>query len=210
MKKHEVRKRILDVGIIPMVQAPTAAAAIEISHAICAGGISIIELTMTVPGAVDAIAELSRSMNGVMIGAGTVLDAFTAQRCMKAGAQFIVSPGLIGEVLKFAHHESVLIIPGALTPTEVINAWKYGCDLVKIFPCANVGGPSYIKALKAELPHISLIPAGGVNVSNAEAFLRAGATAIGVGIELTAASSVIEAARRFQAIVKASRASTGP
>ncbi len=205
MKKHEVRKRILDVGIIPVVRAATAAAAIEISHAICAGGIPIIELNMTVPGAVDAIAELSRSMNDVLIGAGTVLDAFTAQRCMNAGAQFIVSPGLIGEVLKFAHNQNVLIIPGALTPTEVINAWKYGCDLVKIFPCANVGGPTYIKALKAALPHISMIPAGGVNLSNTEAFLRAGAEAIGVGGELTAAASVTETARQFAAIVEASR-----
>jgi 2-dehydro-3-deoxyphosphogluconate aldolase / (4S)-4-hydroxy-2-oxoglutarate aldolase len=205
MKKHEVRKRILDVGIIPVVRAATAAAAIEISHAICAGGISIVELTMTVPGAVDAIAELSRSMNDVMIGAGTVLDAFTAQRCMNAGAQFIVSPGLVGEVLKFAHGQSVLIIPGALTPTEVINAWKYGCDLVKIFPCANVGGPSYIKALKAALPHIGMVPTGGVNLANAEAFLRAGAEAIGVGGELTAAASVTDAARQFLAIVQAAR-----
>jgi len=207
MKKHEVRKKLLDVGIIPVVRAATAAAAIEISHAICAGGIPIIELTMTVPGGVDAIAELSRSLPDVLIGAGTVLDAFTAQRCMKAGAQFIVSPGLIGEVLKFAHDKSVLIIPGALTPTEVINAWKYGCDLVKIFPCSSAGGPSHIKALKAALPHISMIPTGGVNLSNAEAFLRAGASAIGVGGELTAAASVTETARQFVAAVEASRVS---
>lgn len=206
MKKHEVRKRILDVGIIAVVRAATAAAAIEIAHAIRSGGISIIELTMTVPGAVDAIAELSRSMSDVLIGAGTVLDAFTAQRCMNAGAQFIVSPGVVGETMKFAHNQSVLIIPGALTPTEVINAWKYGCDLVKIFPCASVGGPSYIKALKAALPHISMIPTGGVNLSNAEAFLRAGAAAIGVGGELTAAASVTDTARKFSKIVEAARA----
>jgi len=207
MKQHEVRKKLFDVGIIPVVRAATAADAIEISHAICAGGIPIIELTMTVPGGVDAIAELSRSLPDVLIGAGTVLDAFTAQRCMKAGAQFIVSPGLIGEVLKFAHDKSVLIIPGALTPTEVINAWKYGCDLVKIFPCSSVGGPSHIKALKAVLPNISMIPTGGVNLSNAEAFLRAGASVIGVGGELTAAASVTETARQFVAAVQASRVS---
>jgi 2-dehydro-3-deoxyphosphogluconate aldolase/(4S)-4-hydroxy-2-oxoglutarate aldolase len=202
MKKHDVRKRILDVGIVPVVRADSAAVAIEKARAICCGGIPIIELTMTVPGAVDAIAELSRSMPEILIGAGTVLDVYNAQRCVEAGAQFLVSPGYDQATVAFAKESGVMMIPGAFTPTEVMHAWKHGCEFVKIFPCA---GPEYLKALKTVLSHVRMIPTGGVNLSNAEAFLRAGAAAIGVGSELTAAACITETARQFVAIVQGAK-----
>lgn len=205
MNKHEVVKRIRDVGIIPVVRAASPDAAVEISRAICAGGLPIIELTLTVPGAVDVIAELVRTMPDVLIGAGTVLDAYHAQRCIDAGAQFIVSPGFDAATVGCVVDQNVLMIPGALTPTEVIHVWHLGLEFVKIFPCGNVGGPDYIKALKSALPLIQMIPTGGVNLSNAEAFFRAGAVAIGVGGELTTAASVTDAAREFVAIAKRAR-----
>ena len=206
MKKHEVCKRILEVGIIPVVRASSPDEAVEAARAICAGGIPIIELTMTVPAAVEVIAELSRTMPGALIGAGTVLDPYHAERCLDAGAQFIVSPGFNPTTVQTVNDCGVLMIPGALTPTEVIHAWQSGSEFVKIFPCGSVGGPSYIKALKAALPQIQMIPTGGVNLSNAEAFLHAGASAIGVGGELTAAENVMETARQFVAAVQGARA----
>ena len=201
MRRHEVRERILEIGIIPVLRAASPDEAETKSHAICAGGIPLVEMTLTVPGAIDLIAALSRSMPGVLFGAGTVLDVTAARRAIEAGAQFIVSPGLDLETVRFVKEQSVLMIGGALTPTEVISAWKHGCDFVKIFPCANVGGPGYIKALKAALPHVRMIPTGGVNLANIEAFFRAGAEAVGIGGELTSAASVTEAAREFVAAV---------
>ncbi len=205
MKKHDVFKRIMDVGIIPVVRAASPDEAVEISHAICAGGIPIVEITMTVPGAVEVIAELSRTVNSVVIGAGTVLDAYHARKCMDAGAHFIVSPGFDAATVKCVTDQNVLMIPGALTPTEVIHVWHLGLQFVKIFPCGNVGGPGYIKALKSALPQIQMIPTGGVSLSNAEAYFRAGASAIGVGSELTHAPSVADAARQLVAIVQGAR-----
>jgi 2-dehydro-3-deoxyphosphogluconate aldolase / (4S)-4-hydroxy-2-oxoglutarate aldolase len=155
---------------------------------------------------VDVIAEFSRTMKDVLIGAGTVLDSYHAQRCMDAGAQFIVTPGFDAATVKCVTDQNVLMIPGALTPTEVIHVWHLGLEFVKIFPCGNVGGPDYIKSLKSALPQIQMIPTGGVNLSNAEAFFRAGSSAIGVGGELTSAASVSDAAREFVAIVRKARA----
>jgi 2-dehydro-3-deoxyphosphogluconate aldolase/(4S)-4-hydroxy-2-oxoglutarate aldolase len=205
MKKPDVHKRILDVGIIPVIRAASPDLALEVSRAICRGGIPIIEMTLTVPGAIDLIGELSRSMPDVLIGAGTVLDACAAQRSIDAGAQFIVSPGLDDETVKSTTGQNVLMVAGCLTATEAMAAWKRGCDFVKIFPCASVGGPAYIKALSTVLPHIPMIPTGGVNLSNAAAFLCAGAAAIGVGSELTSAPSITETAQKFLAAVDAAR-----
>lgn len=211
MTKDQVRQRILEIRIVPVVRAASAELAVSAARAVAEGGIPIVEVTMTVPGAVEAIAQLSRSIgNEVLIGAGTVLDAATAQRCIDAGARFIVSPGFDRETVEFAAKQGVLMMAGALTPTEAITAWKAGSDFVKIFPCGNVGGPAYIKALKAALPQIPMIPTGGVNLHTAAAFLEAGASALGVGGELVSAAAmkhdnfaaITEAARQFRAAVR--------
>ncbi len=200
---------------MPVVRASSPRLAMLAVEAVCAGGIPIVEVTMTVPGAVEVIAQLSKSMGSeVLIGAGTVLDADTARRCIDAGAEFIVSPGFDLETVKFVNHADKLMMAGALTPTEVIAAWKAGSDFVKIFPCGAVGGAKYIKALKAPLPQIPMIPTGGVNLDTAADFIMAGAAALGVGGELVWASAlesgntapIVEAAQEFVAIVRNARA----
>ena len=210
MTKEQVRQRILAVKIVPVVRASSPEQALGAADAVRAGGIPIVEVTMTVPGAIEVIAGLSRLMGSdVLIGAGTVLDASTAQKCLDAGAQFLVSPGFDPETVALAHRLNVLIMPGALTPTEVITAWKAGADFVKIFPCGNVGGPAYIKSLKAALPQIPMIPTGGVNLEIAAAFLRAGASALGIGGELISKAAldsgnfaaITESAKQFIALV---------
>ncbi len=174
-----------------MIRASSAREAILAVEAVAAGGITIAELTMTVPGAVGVIAELVRTMGtDVVVGAGTVLDAETARSCIDAGAEFIVSPGFDLETVKLAKRLGKLVMAGALTPTEVITAWKAGCDFVKIFPCGNVGGAKYIKALKGPLPQVPMIPTGGVNLETAADFLRAGADALGVGGELVSPAAL--------------------
>src|SRR5579863_8455313 len=208
MTKQQIARRIVEIGIVPVVRASSPELAMDAARAVCAGGIPIVELTMTVPGAMDVIRELKRSMDGsVLIGAGTVLDAKTAARCLEAGAEFLVSPGFDRGTVGFARREGTPIMAGALTPTEVIAAWNAGADFVKIFPCGNVGGPSYIRALKAALPEIPMVPTGGVNLTTAGQFLLAGACAIGVGGELVSGNSqkITEAARQYLAIVKAAR-----
>jgi 2-dehydro-3-deoxyphosphogluconate aldolase/(4S)-4-hydroxy-2-oxoglutarate aldolase len=208
MTKQEIARRIVEVGIIPVVRASSPELAINAARAVCAGGIPIIEVTMTVPGAIEVIRELKREMGGdVLIGAGTVLDAKTAAECLTAGAQFLVSPGFDRGTVRFAKREGALIMAGALTPTEVIAAWNAGADFAKIFPCGNVGGPSYIRALKAALPQIPMVPTGGVNKATAAEFLQAGACAIGVGGELVSGNmqAITEAAAQYLAIVRAAR-----
>lgn len=211
MTKEQVRQRILEIGIVPVVRASSGKQAMQAAEAVCAGGIPIVELTMTVPGAVEVIAQLAKSMgNDVLIGAGTVLDAEAAQRCMDAGAQFLVSPGFDLATVQLAKRAGVLIMAGALTPTEVITAWKAGSDFVKIFPCGTVGGAKYIKALKAPLPQVPMVPTGGVNLETAADFLRAGADALGIGGELISASAlksgnvnaITDAAQQYVAIVR--------
>jgi 2-dehydro-3-deoxyphosphogluconate aldolase/(4S)-4-hydroxy-2-oxoglutarate aldolase len=210
MTKEQVRQRILEVKIVPVVRASSSEQALGAADAVRAGGIPIVEVTMTVPGAIEVIAALSRLMGSeVLIGAGTVLDASTAQKCLDAGAQFLVSPGFDAETVALARRLNVLIMPGSLTPTEVITAWKAGADFVKIFPCGNVGGPAYIKSLKAALPQIPMIPTGGVNLETAAAFLRAGASALGIGGELISKAAldsgnfaaITESAKQYAAIV---------
>src|SRR5262245_7481074 len=193
MTSAQVRDRILDIGIIPVVRAASTREVILAVEAVTAGGIPIVELTMTVPGAISVIAELVRTMGkDTMVGAGTVLDSETARRCINAGAEFIVSPGFDPATVQLVKQQDKLMMAGALTPTEVITAWKAGSDFVKIFPCGNLGGPKYIKALKGPLPQVPMIPTGGVNLETAGEFLKAGAAAVAVGSELVDAKSVKE------------------
>ena len=215
MDKQRVRDRISEIGIVPVVRASSPREARIAAEAVCAGGIPIVEITMTVPGAVDVIRELTKnSASDVLVGAGTVLSAEAARRCLDAGAQFLVSPGLNLKTVELAVREGKVIMAGALTPTEVITAWEAGADFVKIFPCGQVGGAKYIKALKGPLPQIPLVPTGGVNLNTAAEFIEAGAAALGIGGELVQAEAlksnkpeiIVDNARKFLAIVKQARA----
>jgi 2-dehydro-3-deoxyphosphogluconate aldolase/(4S)-4-hydroxy-2-oxoglutarate aldolase len=215
MTKDQVRQIILDIGIIPVVRANSAELAMQAARAVADGGIPVAEMTMTVPGAVEAIAKLKAAIGDrVLIGAGTVLDSETAARCIEAGAEFIVSPGFDRDTVEFVKDKGVLMMAGALTPTEVITAWKAGSDFVKIFPCGSVGGASHIKALKAALPQIPMVPTGGCNTSTAAQFLAAGASALGIGGELVSATAmaagdwatITASARELVDVVKAARA----
>jgi len=172
-------------GLVPVIRVSSAPEAIWVADAIREAKGSLIEITMSVPGAIDVIKELATKYGDeVIMGAGTVLDTETGRAALLAGAQFIVTPTLDLDLIQLAHRYSAVIIPGALTPTEILAAWNAGADMVKVFPAAQVGGPEYIKALKGPLPQILLVPTGGVNLQNAGAFIRAGATALGVGGEL--------------------------
>jgi 2-dehydro-3-deoxyphosphogluconate aldolase/(4S)-4-hydroxy-2-oxoglutarate aldolase len=184
LSKDEVRSRILEVGLIPVVRASSAAEGKFAAEAVSRGGLPIVEITMTVPGAMEVIAELVHDLPDVLVGAGTVLDVKMVRRCLDAGAAFLVSPGLDLATVKLARKEKVLMMAGALTPTEVMSAWKAGADFIKIFPCAQVGGPAYIKALKGPFPQVPIVPTGGVSLDTAADFLAAGAAALGVGGEL--------------------------
>ena len=215
MDKQKVRERIVEIGVVQVVRASSAREARIAADAVCEGGIPIVEITMTVPGAVEVIRELTRSSAGdVLVGAGTVLNIEAARKCLDAGAQFLVSPGLNQQVIQLAAREEKLMMAGALTPTEVITAWEAGSDFVKVFPCGQVGGAKYIKALKGPLPQVPLVPTGGVNLHTAAEFIEAGAAALGVGGELVQAEAlksgkmetIVENARKFVEIVKEARA----
>jgi 2-dehydro-3-deoxyphosphogluconate aldolase / (4S)-4-hydroxy-2-oxoglutarate aldolase len=215
MDKQAVGERILNIGIVPVVRASSSAEARTAAEAVCKGGIPIVEITMTVPGAVEVIRELAKHFapNELLVGAGTVLNPEQAQRCLDAGAQFLVSPGFNPKTVALAAAERRLIMAGALTPTEVIAAWEAGSDFVKVFPAGNVGGPKYIRALKGPLPDVPLIPTGGVNLQTAAEFLEAGAAALGIGSELVHPGhlksgnieAIVDAARTFVAIAKETR-----
>ena len=184
MNKSEVIKTIRDIGVIPVVRASSSEEAIQVVEAIKAGGVPILEITMTVPGAVQVIKELVKRFDDAIVGAGTVLDAETARACIDAGAQFIVSPALNPETINCCRALDIAVMPGALTPTEIVMAWNAGADFVKVFPVGAVGAAGYIKSLKAPLPQVELVPTGGVTLANAAAFIEAGAAAIGVGADL--------------------------
>ena len=213
MKKEEVRSRIEEIAIIPAVRVSSSEEAHFAAAAVNRGGIPIAEITTTVPGAVEVIASLVQNFPGMIVGAGTVLDKDTAWRCLDAGAHFLTSPGLVLEVVEFAVKKEVAVFPGALTPTEVILAWKAGADMVKVFPCAQVGGDSYIRALKAPFPEVPLIASGGVDQQTALKFLLAGASALGIGtqlipkeaLQLRREERIHELARRFTKMVKEAR-----
>src|SRR5580658_6081871 len=218
MKKAETCELIREIGIIPAIRVSSAEEAHFAADSVAGGGIPIVEITMTVPEAVELISHLVRHHEKMIVGAGTVLDIETARRCMDAGASFLTAPGLDLAIIEFAVKESVAVLPGALTPTEVVTAWKAGSDFVKVFPCAQVGGDRYIKALKTALPQIPLIAAGGVTQQTAANFLLAGATAIGVGtdlipveaLECRQADRIRELALRFAGYVKEARARMQP
>lgn len=193
MKTEDVLKLIGAVGIIPVIRATNADEAVCAVEAVLAGGIPVVEITMTVPNAAAVIGQVaSRYGDQVLVGAGTVLTSEQAKMCLDAGAEFIVSPGLSLAVLTTVQSCGKLAIPGALTPTELMNAREQGAKLIKIFPCGSLGGPKYLKSLKAPFPNVSLIPTGGVNASNAAEYLASGAFALGVGAELVDAAAIRE------------------
>src|ERR1700693_1805843 len=193
MKKDAILSAILEIGIVPVVRTETAEGAIKAIEAIYRGGIRVAEITMTVPGAIRALEKVADKFGDkIVLGAGTVLDPETARACMLAGAQFFVTPSLKLSPIEMVKRYSKVICPGALTPTEVVMAWEAGADIVKIFPCGNVGGPKYIKALKGPFPQIEMIPTGGVNLETAGEFLKAGACAVAVGGELVDAKLIRE------------------
>jgi 2-dehydro-3-deoxyphosphogluconate aldolase/(4S)-4-hydroxy-2-oxoglutarate aldolase len=213
MKKEEVRARIEEIGIVPAIRLSSAEDARFATEAISYGGIPIVEITMTVPGAIEVISDLARNSPELIVGAGTLFDVETARRCLDAGATFLTSPGLDLAIVEFARKENIVVLAGALTPTEVTTAWKAGADFVKVFPCSQVGGESYIRALKRPFPQVRLIAAGGVNQQTAANFILAGASAIGVGgelipkdaIQLRQAERIHELARRFVGFVRNAR-----
>jgi 2-dehydro-3-deoxyphosphogluconate aldolase/(4S)-4-hydroxy-2-oxoglutarate aldolase len=190
----ETTKETLErVGIIPVLRAKSAAQGHAVVEAMIAGGVTVVEVTMTVPGAVELLRELKLEHGTkLLLGAGTVTTAAQAEATIEAGAEFVVSPSLHPEVISATKKNGKVSIPGALTPTEAINAWEAGADYVKIFPCSAVGGASYLKALLAPFPHLKLIPTGGVTLQTAESFLQAGARALGIGSDLANLAAIEE------------------
>ena len=212
--KNEIIEKIKETGVLPVIRANSKAEARRVVDAVGEGGIKTIEVTMTVPNAVDLIAELTKDYGGeLVVGAGTVLNAEAAAKCIDAGAQFIISPAADPETIRYCNEKSIVVMPGALTPTEIVAAWNAGADFVKIFPASALGGASYLKAIKAPLPHIKLIPTGGVSLATAAAFIKAGAEAVGVGGELVDLAAIrenrpevlTERARDFLKIVREAR-----
>jgi 2-dehydro-3-deoxyphosphogluconate aldolase / (4S)-4-hydroxy-2-oxoglutarate aldolase len=205
MNHKEVFAQIVQVGIIASIRVGAAELALFAAETVHNAGIPVVEITNTVPNAVEVIGQLTKKYPDLIVGAGTVLDTETARRCLDAGAGFITSPGLVPEVVEYTRKNEVVAIPGALTPSEVIAAWKAGGDFVKIFPCAQMGGDSYIRALKIPLPQIPLIASGGVNLLTAANFIIAGASALGIGSDLMPKQAILgrqddwirELARRF-------------
>lgn len=213
MKSEDVCARIREIGIIPAIRVHSSEDAHFAVEAVAQGGIPIVEITLTVPGAVELIGHLTKHHVKTLVGAGTVLDADTAKRCADVGASFLTSPAYDAGVVEFGLKNNLTVLPGALSPTEVVEAWRGGCHFVKVFPCAQVGGDKYIRALKMALPQIPLIAAGGVNQQTAAGFILAGATAIGVGTDLIPLEAIArrqpkriqELARRFIGFVKQGR-----
>jgi len=213
MTREQVRARIEEIGVIPGVRVSTSEDALLAAQAVAAAGIPIVEVTMTVPGAVDVIAALTSEDPSLIVGAGTVWDVDTARRCLDSGAMFLTSTGLDLDVVRFAHERNITVFPGALTPSEIMAAWKAGADFVKIFPCSHVGGAAYIKTLKAPFPKVPLIASGGINQQNVAEFILAGAAAVGVGghliprkaIQLRQPHRINELATRFLHAVQNAR-----
>ncbi|MEO5859695.1 MAG: bifunctional 2-keto-4-hydroxyglutarate aldolase/2-keto-3-deoxy-6-phosphogluconate aldolase [Pyrinomonadaceae bacterium] len=216
MDKREIVRQLEELGLVPVVRASSADEAMQVIEAIKAGGVNVLEITMTVPGAIKVIEKVADKYGSeVLVGAGTVLDPETARACLLAGAQFIVSPALNLDTIAMCHRYSAPVMPGVLTPTEVLTAWSAGADFVKVFPCGAVGGASYIKNLKGPFPHIKMIPTGGVSLKTAQDFIKAGASALGVGTDLVDVKAIREGnprvvtdrAKEFIQLVKDARAS---
>jgi len=213
VNKQDVKRQIEEVGIVPAARVSSSEDALFAAEAVSRGGIAIVEVTLTVPDAHQVISHLIQNAPDVIVGAGGVSDVETARRCLDAGAKFLTTDGLDPEIVNFAAKESVVMIPGTLTPSEVMKAWKMGPDFVKVVPCAQVGGDTYIRALKAMFPHVPLIAAGGVNQQTASGFVLAGAIALGIGAELIPREAIrrrqpdriAELARRFTGFVSSAR-----
>ena len=213
MDKQQIRARIEEIGIIPALRFSCAEDALFAAGALCASGIPIVEVTMTVPNALEVISHLAQNRPDLIAGAGTVLDVETARQCVDAGASFLTTPGLDIDVVHFAVERGIVVFPGALTPTEVVAAWKARPDFIKIFPCSQVGGPAYLKALRGPFPTLPFIASGGVNQNTAAEFILAGAVALGIGGELVPHAAIRlreehwigELARRFLGMVKIAR-----
>jgi 2-dehydro-3-deoxyphosphogluconate aldolase / (4S)-4-hydroxy-2-oxoglutarate aldolase len=213
MNKETVRARIEEIGIVPAIRLSSAEDALFAVKAVADSGIPIAEVTMTVPGAIEVISEIARERPEVIVGAGTITDTETASRCLDAGAMFVTSPGFDIQIVEFAVHHNVVVFPGALTPSEIMTAWKAGSDFVKVFPCSRLGGVSYINALKSPFPHLPLIASGGVTQGNTADFILAGAVGVGIGRDLINREAVRrreldwirELAGRFLQIVKRAR-----
>jgi 2-dehydro-3-deoxyphosphogluconate aldolase/(4S)-4-hydroxy-2-oxoglutarate aldolase len=218
MNKETVKARIEQIGIIPAIRLSSAEDALFAVEAVANSGIPIAEVTMTTPGALDVISAFARNRPEVIVGAGTIGDVETAARCLDAGAKFLTSTGLDLQIVEFALKQNILVFPGALTPSEIMAAWKAGSDFVKVFPCSLLGGASYIRALKSPFPHISLIASGGVTERNTADFILAGAAAVGIGRDLVSPEAVRrrepdwirELTRRFLQIVKDARGQMAP
>jgi 2-dehydro-3-deoxyphosphogluconate aldolase/(4S)-4-hydroxy-2-oxoglutarate aldolase len=214
LDKKDVRRRIEEVGVIPAIRVSCLEDALFAAEAVSRGGIPIVEVALTVPDATSVISHLVQHLPDVIVGAGSVLDAEMARRCLDAGAKFLTSDGFDPETVRFAVQANVVVIPGALTPTDIIAAWKLGPDFVKVVPCGHVGGDSYIRDLKAMFPKVPLIAAGGVNQRTAFNFIVAGAVALGIGGELISREAIrrrqpqriAELARRFTNSVSSARA----
>jgi 2-dehydro-3-deoxyphosphogluconate aldolase/(4S)-4-hydroxy-2-oxoglutarate aldolase len=215
MRKEEVIKTMSEIGLVPVLRASSVDKAMALAEAIAAGGVTVLEITMTVPGAITVMRQLAERRPDILIGAGTVLDPETARMCILEGAQFVVSPALNVKTIEMCHRYSIAALPGALTPTEIVTAWEAGADVVKIFPASAMGGAKYLTALKGPLPQIEMVPTGGVSQATAAEFLNAGAFALGVGSDLVDTKAmaegrpevVTESAKKYLQIVKDFRAS---
>jgi 2-dehydro-3-deoxyphosphogluconate aldolase / (4S)-4-hydroxy-2-oxoglutarate aldolase len=210
MEKSEVLKACREIGLVPVLRAESEEQALKLASAIAAGGVTVLEVTMTVPGAIRVMRRLAEERPDILIGAGTVLDPETARMCILEGAQFVVSPALNIKTIEMCHRYGIAVLPGALTPTEIVTAWEAGADVVKVFPASALGGAKYLKSVKAPLPQVEMIPTGGVSLSTAAEFLQAGAFALGVGADLVDTKAIAqghpetitENARKYLAIVR--------
>jgi 2-dehydro-3-deoxyphosphogluconate aldolase/(4S)-4-hydroxy-2-oxoglutarate aldolase len=215
MRREQIVKRLREIGLVPVLRAESEEQALGIASAIAAGGVTVLEITMTVPGAIRVMSRLTKERPDILIGAGTVLDAETARMCMLEGAQFVVSPALNLKTIEMCHRYSIPVLPGALTPTEVVTAWQAGADVIKVFPASALGGAKYLKSLKAPLPQVEMIPTGGVSLATAREFLEAGSFALGVGADLVDPKAmsegkpekITESAKKYLEIVREFRGS---
>lgn len=218
MQKSEVLNALREIGLVPVLRAESEEQALTLASAIAAGGVTVLEVTMTVPGAIRVMRRLAEERPDILIGAGTVLDPETARMCILEGAQFVVSPALNVKTIEMCHRYGIAVLPGALTPTEIVTAWEAGADVVKIFPASALGGAKYLKSVKAPLPQVEMIPTGGVSQATAAEFLEAGAFALGVGADLVNLKAIAEghpetiteSARKYLAIVRQFRQSRTP
>ena len=192
MRKEQIVEKLREIGLVPVLRAESEEQALGIASAIADGGVTVLEITMTVPGAIRVMSRLTKERSDILIGAGTVLDAETARMCMLEGAQFVVSPALNLQTIEMCHRYSIPVLPGALTPTEVVTAWQAGADVIKVFPASALGGAKYLKSLKAPLPQVEMIPTGGVSLATAKEFLEAGSFALGVGADLVDTKAMAE------------------